>query len=130
MLKILLNPCLDVSKVCATTPTVVVRSSTYLVDITKLAHPDDVKHDNFGMWNHSGSHPQVFKVHTEEDGYVHVEKCAPGATGNDVVYLRRLHSVHPSNNQFKRMIAFISGELFLFVHLYIICSYLLLLHDH
>ena len=26
------------------------------------AHPDDIKHDNFGIWHHSGSHPQPFKV--------------------------------------------------------------------
>ena len=87
-------------------------SSTYVVDITKLAHPDDIKSDNFGVWSHSGSHPLVFKVHVEDD-YVHVEKGAPGATGNDVVYLRQLHSVHPSHKDFKRMIAFLSGELLL-----------------
>lgn len=88
----------------------VTRSSTYVVDITKLAHPDDVKNDNFGTWYHSGSHPQPFKVHVEKDGYVQVEKCAHGATGHDVVYLCRLHSIHPSNNQFKHMIAFLFGE--------------------
>ena len=59
----------------------VTRSSTYLVDITKLAHPDDVKSDNFGVWTHSGSHQQLFKVHVDMDGYVQVQKCAPGATG-------------------------------------------------
>ena len=63
-----------------------------------------------GVWCHSGSRPQPFRVSVERDGSVRVEKCAPGATGNDVVYLRRLHSVHPSNSQFKSMIAFLSGE--------------------
>lgn len=87
-----------------------------MVDITKLAHRHDVKNDNFGLWSHSGSHPQTFKVQVEVDGYMRVEKCAPGATGSDVVYLRRLHSVHPSNNQFKRMIAFVSGECLSTVH--------------
>lgn len=81
----------------------------YVIDISKLAHPDDVKNDNFGTWNHSGSHPQAFKVKMEAD-HISVEKCCPGATGDDDVYLRRLHSIHPSNKCFKRMIAFISGE--------------------
>ena len=40
-------------------------------------------------------------MHVEDDGYIGVEKCGLGATGADVVYLRCLHSVHPSNNQFK-----------------------------
>ena len=110
VIRILLDPHLDVSKVCARRPTDVSVSSTFIVNISKLAHPDDVKNDNFGVWVHSGSHPQVFKVHVDaDDDYIGVEKCAAGATGRDVVYLQRLHSVHPSNKAFKRMIAFISG---------------------
>ena len=103
----LLDPTLPASKVCSVN---IVKSATYIIDISKLKHPDDVKNDNFGTWKHSGSHPQVYKVQVEDDGSFHVEKCAPGAMGDDVVYLRRLHSVHPSNSHFKRLIAFISGE--------------------
>ena len=110
ILKILLDPALPASKVCSVRPTNVVKSATYIVDIGKLEHPDDVKNDNFGTWKHSGSHPQAYRVQVEDDGYLYVEKCAPGAKGDDVVYLRRLHSVHPSNSHFKRLIAFISGE--------------------
>ena len=109
VLKILLNPLIDKSTICTSRPIVIKQSSTFVVDITKLGHPDDIKSDNFGVWSHSGSHPVAFKVHTE-NGYVEVDKLAAGATGNDIVYLRRLHSIHPSNKDFKRMIAFISGE--------------------
>lgn len=109
ILKILLDPSLPATKVCSVRPTNIVKSCSYVIDISKLEHPDDVKSDNFGTWKHSGSHPQVYRVQMESDGYLHVEKGAPGATGNDVVYLRRLHSVHPSNRNFKRLIAFISG---------------------
>lgn len=52
-----------------------------------------------------------FRVHIKEHGYVSVEKCAPGAKGDNVVHLRRLHNTHPSNKQFKQMIAFLSGTL-------------------
>lgn len=79
-----------------------------MVDLTKLAHPDDVKHDCFGIWTHSGSHHQYFKVHNVDEG-IEVEKCCPGVSGSNVVQLRRLHSIHPVNKEFKRMIAFISG---------------------
>ncbi len=110
ILTILLDPALPISKVCSVRPTNIVRSATYIIDISKLVHPDDVKNDNFGTWKHSGSHPQAYRVQVEGDGYVRVEKCAPGATSEDVVYLRHLHSVHPSNCHFKRLIAFISGD--------------------
>ncbi len=90
-------------------PTNITKSSTYVINVTNLDHPDDIKNDHFGVWNHSGSHPLFFKVNIEEDGYVTVEKCAPGASGNNVVCLRRLHCVHPSNKNFKRMIASLTG---------------------
>ena len=63
----------------------------------------------FGSWKHSASHPQTYKAQIEDDGYVRIEKCAEGARGGTIVHLRRLHSVHPANNSFKRLIAFLSG---------------------
>lgn len=110
MIKILLDPNLDSSKICHSRPTEITHSSTYVVDVTKLESPDDIKNDNFGIWHHSGSHPQPFVAHIDKDGLVQVDKRAPGVSGDSVVYLRRLHSVHPSNKLFKRMIAFLSGE--------------------
>ena len=89
-----------------------------MVEVTSLKHPDDVRKDFFGKWIHSESHPFTFKAHFKEYDYVHVEKCAPGASGN-VFYLRRLHSYYPSNPDFRRMIAFVSGMVclcFLFVY--------------
>ena len=95
------------SKIRSVRPTNISRSATYIVDVSKLKHPDDIKNDCFGSWKHSGSHPQTYKA--QEDGYVRTEKCADGARGDTVVHLRPLHSVHPTNNSFKRLIAFLSG---------------------
>jgi hypothetical protein len=106
-LSILLNPS---DKICSERPTNITQSSTYVIDVSKLNHPDDVKQDNFGIWAHSGSHTSHFKVHTDEDGYLSFEKCSH-VSSEDVVTLRRLHSVHPSNKLFKRMIAFLYGKL-------------------
>ena len=109
LLKIVLNPHIDSDRVCHTWPVVGITSSaTFVVNVTSLKHPDDVRKDFFGKWIHSGSHPFTFKACFREDGNIRVEKCAPGASG-DVYYLRRLHSYHPSNPDFKRMIAFVSG---------------------
>lgn len=110
MLKLLLNPGIDRKRVCSTWPVPDIEaSSTFIVDITALKHPDDVRKDFFGKWIYSGSHTFNFKASIEEDGSVYVEKCAPGAHGN-VFYLRKLHSYHPSNNNFRRMLAFVSGK--------------------
>ena len=38
----------------------VTSNATFVVDITSLKHPDDVRKDFFGKWIHSGSHPFTF----------------------------------------------------------------------
>ena len=40
-----------------------------------------------------------------------VEKCAPGASGSNVYYLRRLRSYCPKNHDVRRLMAFIYGQL-------------------
>lgn len=61
ILHILLDPEIPVSKICTRRPTNVVKSATYVIDISKLAHPNVVKNNNFGTWKYSGSH-QAFKI--------------------------------------------------------------------
>ena len=112
ILKVLLDPKLGKRKVCSVWPVAVENSSTFIVDITKLKHPDDVRKDFFGKWVHSGSHPILFKARITEDEEVEVERCAPGATGQ-VFYLRRHHCYHPSNTDFRRLMAFVSGRVLL-----------------
>lgn len=110
LLKLLLNPSIDRSRVCSTWPVPdIMTSSTFIVDISTLKHPDDVRKDFFGRWMYSGSHTFPFKAFFEDDGSVFVEKCAPGAQGN-VFYLRKLHCYHPSNTDFRRMLVFVSGK--------------------
>jgi len=96
LLKILLDPKVDPHCICTLWPVDITSSATFLIDITKLKHPDDVKKDNFGKWKHSGSHQTPYHVQFNEDGEVELEECAPGASGDNVFYLRRLHTSHPS----------------------------------
>lgn len=108
IIRILLDP--QEGKVCNVKPTSVSCSATYVVDTRNLQNIEDIKKDQFGIWRYSGSHPKMFKVFTEENGHISIEKCCEGASGSNVVYLRRLHCTHPSNSDFKRLICFLSGE--------------------
>ena len=56
IVKILLNPNIPAEHVCQKCPSLVTRSSTFVIDVTSLAHFDDVKKDDFGRWEHKGSH--------------------------------------------------------------------------
>ena len=109
VLQILLDLTLSPSKVCQVRPVNITESCTFVIDVTKLDHEQDVLRDGFGKWNYSGSHPVPYHAKCYPDGHVQTERCCPGASGQDVVQLRRLHATHPSNPNFKRMIAFISG---------------------
>ena len=63
MLELLLNPQINRNRVCCVWPVPEINaSSLFIVDMTKLKHPDDVKKDFFGKWIHSGSHTFTFKA--------------------------------------------------------------------
>ena len=100
----------DEKKICHGKPTSVAKSATYIVDVRSLLDIQDIKKDQFGIWKYSGSHPQMFKVYTEEDDTISVQRCYKGISGSNIVYLRRLHCTHPSNSEFKRLICFLSGK--------------------
>ena len=105
----MLDPTIDTSRVCKTWPISGINTnSTFVVDVTQVKHPDDVRKDFFNKWIYSGSQPFTFKAYYNDDT-ISVERCAPGAHGT-VYYLCRLHSYHPSNTDFRRMLAFVSGE--------------------
>ena len=114
ILKLLLDQNIDQSRVCCIWPVSGAQSSTtFVVDVTSLKHPDDVRKYFFVKWIHSRSHPFIFRA-TFEENEVYVERCTPGASKN-VFYLWRLHCYHPSNANFRRLLAFVSGTFFSYV---------------
>ena len=109
IMSILLNP--KKTRVCQVCPHHINRSATYVIDVTALAHPEDVKKDDFGRWEHKGSHPVPFCVRFRDDGSIGVQRSFDGDDDGqgDIYYLRRLYCTHPSNPDVKRMLAFITG---------------------
>lgn len=117
-MRLLLDPNIDKSRIATLRPIGATQNSTFVVDLSKLDHPDDVKKDIFGKWEHSGSHPEVFKCSFDEVDSVMMEKCAPGASGSNVYYLRRLRSYCPTNHDVRRLMAFIHGKLLIISIIY------------
>ena len=106
IMKILLIQSLDERRVAYKCPVEIQSSFTFVVDLTKLLHPDNIK-DSYGKWLHKGSHNDVFRCSYDENGDVSIEKAAPGTTGHNVYLLRRLHCVHLSHSGFRRISAFV-----------------------
>ena len=48
--------------------------ATYAIDVTSLAHRDDVKKDDFGRWNHKGSYPIPVYIKIKGNGKVCVKQ--------------------------------------------------------
>ena len=112
IMRILLNQSINEDRIAKQRPLQTHCSSTFVVDITQLSHPDDIKKDMYGKWLYKGSHTDKFQCSYDDDNKVLVEKVAAGASGPNVYCLRRLHSVHPSNKDFRRIVAIIFGECF------------------
>lgn len=112
VIKILLNPKIEEHKVSKQCPLHIETSSTFVISLSSLKDQDDVKKDNFGVWHHSGSHSLTFECCITTNGEVRVGRSATDIPqGQWKKYsLRRLHSKHPTNNKFKRMICFLTGE--------------------
>ena len=82
-----------------------------MVDLDYLQDPHDVKKDNFGVWVHSGSHDQKFDSRLNESGELEIGKGTFSSDyGWEQFSLRRLHSKHPTNAKFRRVLSFITGE--------------------
>ena len=50
IMNILLSSSVDEEKIAYKRPIQVRRSSTFVIDLTKVAHPDDIKRDAYGRW--------------------------------------------------------------------------------
>ena len=69
----------------------------------------DVKKDEFGKWNYSGSHVFHYRSERTPEGDLEFERVLSGVQGSNVFQLRRIHCKHPSNPNFQRLLAFVTG---------------------
>lgn len=109
ILKILLDPNIKKRRICTTQPCNVIKTSTYVVDLESLKHPDDIKKDDFGKWKYSGSHSYSFAAF-QSGGKLDFERvgsCSPGSS--NIFQLRRINCKHPDNSQCQRLLAFVTG---------------------
>ena len=110
ILRILLDTNLDKRKISHERPTQINKSATFIVDLDSLKQPDDVKKDDFGKWNYSGSHVQTYLIWHNDNNDIEVNKVDSSSItmSENVVQLRRIHCKHPSNSQFQKLMAFVT----------------------
>ena len=110
---ILFDPDIDPNRICHERPMHVTRSSTFVVDLDSLKHPDDVRKDEFGKWTYSGSHLVSYSAWKSSSGKLQFQKSTSPDAEN-TFSLRRIHCKHPSNTNFQRLLVFATGMLLMF----------------
>ena len=75
-MKILLN--LKPNKVCRLRPSSINWFAIFVVNLDCLQHPEDVKKEDFGKWNYSGSHVFHYQVEKMPEDELVLERVLPG----------------------------------------------------
>ena len=88
----------------------ITESSTFVVDLNSLKHPNDVKKDEFGKWHYNGSHVVSYAAwKSQSSSKLQFERASCNGT-ESTFQLRRIRCRHPSNPQFQRLLAFVTGK--------------------
>ena len=98
--EVLLKSNRESSRICHQRPMNIENSSTFVVDLDSLKHPDDVKKDEFGRWLYSGSHVQTYFA-WKDGNKLKFEEIDSDDGGENTFQLRRICCKHPSNPQFQ-----------------------------
>lgn len=113
VVKILLSPCKD--KLCVKQPILIEKDASFLIDLSKLDHVDDVKADDCGQWKHNGRKTTKVAVWTRKDKITKVVSIPKSVTTppdeNSRLYtLIRVYYSNDANDDFKRIYYYLYGE--------------------
>ena len=106
IVKILLNPTFKKDLLCSTHPVSVRNNVSFVVDLSKLNDPNDVRADDLGTWRCNGSRLLQFTVKISETDCRIVNETLSSAK---VVHVRHQHHVHATDPDMHRMIAFLES---------------------
>ena len=96
-------------KICETVPQVCPgKTATYLVDLSKLAHPDDIVRDSYGSWGSNSGDTMYYAIDTELRS-VRKQNCGkrrkmPEDAKVDFKIRRRFYKHPVAKDQFKKTI--------------------------
>ena len=109
ILRILFDETISQDRICRECPRQITKSCTFVVDLDELKHPEDIKKDEFGKWQYNGSHVVPYMA-WKSGSSIDFEKISCSKENEENVFnLRRIRCSHPSNPQFQRLLAFVTG---------------------
>ncbi len=110
VLDVILNTDPTSELVCRRKPVGVCDAAVFLVDVTKLKHPNDLKADDVGSWVHKGKPVRFFDVDRSLDGHVIVaESCSKDEISSTVYKLTRVYYHRKGTSQFRKTLFYVHG---------------------
>ena len=103
IVKILMNPKFRDDLLCSTHPVSVQNNVSFVVDLSKLKDPNDVRADDLGTWKCTGSRLLQFSVKMSDTDC----RIVSDISSATVVHVRRQYHVHATDPDLHRMIAFV-----------------------
>lgn len=102
-------------KICTKHPTLVEDKLSFVIDLSKLAHIDDIKSDDCGHWVHNGkktTNVAVWKQGIRITKVVSVKTSSPPDEKSQLYTLVRVYYVHDPHEDFKTAYYYLFGEHF------------------
>ena len=102
-------------KVCSKHPVRVESNATFVVNLSKLDHADDIKADDCGHWIHNGRKTTkvvVWKSNSVVTGVVSTSKSKKTAPdeNSEIYSLIRVYYNHDPHSDFKRTFYYLYGK--------------------
>ncbi len=111
-LNAILNTDLTSEIVCKKKPVGINKPATFIVDTTKLCHPDDLKADDLGSWVNKGKPSRLFDIVRDSSGIVYgANNCSSFDVSGNVFRLTRMYYHHKGTPEFKKTIFYVCGKL-------------------
>lgn len=102
-------------RVCTKHPIAVEENASFLVDLDKLAHVDDIKSDDCGHWKHNGRKTMKVAVWNNKSKITKVVSTSktihsPPDENSKLYTLSRVYYVNDPHSDFKRTYYYLYGE--------------------
>lgn len=107
IVKILLSPTFRNDLLCSAHPVSVQNNVSFVVDLSKLKDPNDVRADDLGTWKCTGSRLLRFTVKISNIDCHIVSEMSSNAM---VVNVRRQYHVHATDSDLHRMISSLENK--------------------
>ena len=107
IVEVLLNPKLPLSRISTTRPVSVQDNVVFIVDLSKLDKPEDIRADDLGSWQCNGK--RFIKCTVDKGRVTELVAQRKGQPGKTYTLVRRYYE-HTTSRDFKRTIAEIYGE--------------------